>query len=166
MAVQHSSLTGSSLHEPKYIDSAGTSDAGKVITPSGTTAGTGELRKLTESEINSKTEYLALTFPDIGTAGSIYFVAPFAGTITKAWSVIHQAIATTDTLLTIEIDGIAVSSSTITIAFSGSAAGNVDSCTPSALNAFTEGQVIEIISDGATTTTPAIATITLKLSRT
>jgi hypothetical protein len=46
--AEHNTLTGSQLHEPKGIDSASTSDAGKVLTPSSTTANTGELRQLTE----------------------------------------------------------------------------------------------------------------------
>lgn len=40
------------IHEDKRIVSATTSDAGKVITPSSTTAGTSELRKLNTGEIN------------------------------------------------------------------------------------------------------------------
>lgn len=165
MTIQHSGLTGASLHEPKYIDSAGTSDAGKVITPSSTTAGTGELRKLAYTEITGKNDAIALHFSDIGTAGSIYFVAPYDGSITKAWSTIHQAIATTDTVLTLKIGGVSVTSGTMTISFSGSAAGDIDTCIPSALNTFSAGDLIEVATDGATTTTPAIATITLLLAQ-
>lgn len=164
MPAQHSALTGSSLHEPKYIQTAATSDAGKVITPSASTAGTGDLRQLTLAEITAKSEPVVLHFPDIGTAGSIYFVAPFDGSITKAWSAIYGAIATTDTILTLKINTVSVTNGSITIAFTSSAAGDIDSCTPSALNTFSEGDLLEIASDGATSSTQS-ASVTLLLAR-
>lgn len=50
----HAEMTGSELHEAKGIDSALTTDAGKVLTPSGTTAGISELRKLKATELNTE----------------------------------------------------------------------------------------------------------------
>lgn len=48
----HMELPSSSCHEDKLIIDATTSDAGKIITPSGTTNGKGELRKLNYYELN------------------------------------------------------------------------------------------------------------------
>ncbi len=59
-----------------------------------------------------------------------------------------------------EIGGTLVTNSAITITQSGSAAGDVDSSTPSAANTVTAGQAIEVISDGLSTTN-VDATITL-----
>lgn len=52
MSVQHASLTGASVHECKQISTAATTDAGKIITPSGTSAGQGVLRKLYPDELD------------------------------------------------------------------------------------------------------------------
>ncbi|MDY0087122.1 MAG: hypothetical protein RBS78_00990 [Coriobacteriia bacterium] len=47
----HSGMTHAEVHEPKHITLTLTSDAGKVITPSSTVAGTSELRNLVKSEV-------------------------------------------------------------------------------------------------------------------
>lgn len=150
--AEHNTLTGASLHESKYIDSAGTSDAGKVVTPSSIDAGVGELRYLLESEISSKTYALTCTVEDIGGTNSAYVVAPFTGTLTGVYTTINQAIATADAVLTISIGGVSTTPSTVTIAYSGSAAGDVDSVTLTNNNTVVPGSVIKILSDGGTST--------------
>jgi hypothetical protein len=95
------------------------------------------------------TSYLA----DISTAGQIYVVSPIAGSIKTIYSAINGAIATADATLTAKIGGTAVTGGAITVTQSGSAAGDVDSATPSALNTVTAGQAIEIETDGASTNT-------------
>jgi hypothetical protein len=150
--AEHSTLTGASLHENKHIDTAGTSDAGKVVTPSSTDAGEGELRYLTESEISGRTYALTAKITDIGGTNAAYVVAPFDGTITTVYSVIDQAIATADTVLTVSINGVSTTPSTLTIAYSGSAAGDVDSVTITNNNAVSAGDYVKIVSDGATST--------------
>lgn len=154
--LQHSTLTSSQVHEPKHITSSSTGDSGKVITPSGTSAGTSELRNLLESEISSKKDFIYATLTDVSTASSVYLVAPFNGTITAIYSVLQGAIATADSTVTTYIAGTAVTSSALTVAYSGSAAGDIDSATPSALNTFSEGQKITITTDGASTNTVAL----------
>jgi len=154
MTVEHNTLTGASLHEPKGIDSAGTSDAGKVLTPSATTAGEGELRNLVENEINSKQEYFTAVFEDIANVGDIYIPVTFAGTITDIRSVIDGALGTSDTTLTVKINGTVMTGGVITVAFSGSAAGDVDQATtPTANNTFTTGDYVQVTSNTAGTGT-------------
>lgn len=53
MAIQHSAIQSADCHEPKHITSSGTSDAGKVITPSAVSAGTSTLRLLVASEVTN-----------------------------------------------------------------------------------------------------------------
>lgn len=102
---------------------------------------------------------------DISTAGQIYVVSPVAGTIQKIYSTINGAIATADATLTPKIAGTAVTDGAITVAYSGSAAGDVDSSTPSAANTVTAGQAIEVETDGASTNTiPVMITIEIKPS--
>lgn len=149
--AEHNTLTGSSNHEPKNIDSASTSDAGKVLTPSASSAGVGVLRNLVESEVNSKTAYVTAVFEDVSTAGDIYIPMNFAGTVTEVRSVINGAIATADVDLTMKINGVAMTGGVLTIAFSGSAAGDIDTVSPTATNVFTAGQYLQVTSDGAST---------------
>ena len=151
--AEHSTLTSTSLHECKQISTAGTSDAGKVITPSASTAGEGTLRLLTESEISSKTAYITAVFGDVSTAGSIYIPLNFAGTVTSIRSVLYGTIATADVTLQAKINGTNITDGAVTIAFSGSAAGDIDSATPTAANTFTAGQYLQVTSDGASTNT-------------
>jgi hypothetical protein len=105
----------------------------------------------TTAELNTKT--LNIKMSDISTAGSIYVVSPFAGTYSKLYSVIDGTIATADAVITAEINGSAVTNGGLTIAYSGSAAGDVDSGTPTAANTVAVGDVIEIITSGASTNT-------------
>lgn len=162
--AEHNTLTGSALHEPKGIDSAGTSDAGKVITPSSSTAGTGELRKLAESEITGKVAYITAVFDDISTAGTIYIPVPFAGTVTSVRSVINGTIATDDVDLTVKVNTSAMTNGVITIAYSGSAAGDLDSCSPTAGNTITTSDYLAVTSDGASTNTVS-ATLAFTITR-
>lgn len=96
-------------------------------------------------------KYIRGEVANISAAASTWTVSPVAGTITKIWSVIDGAITVANAGITFELGGTAITGATITIAYSGSAAGTVDSCVPSALNTVTAGQAIEIVADGAST---------------
>jgi len=112
-----------------------------------------------------KKVYLTASIQDISTAGQIYVVSPVAGTISKIYSVINGAIATANSILTPKIAGTAITGGAITVAFSGSAAGDVDSSTPSAANEITAGAAIEIETDGASSNTvEVVLTIEITLS--
>jgi len=107
----------------------------------------------TPSGADLKTKLVTVAIGDISTAGSVFAVPGVAGTIVKISNVIDAAITGADAGLTFEIDGVAVTGAAITIANAGSAAGDVDSSTPTALNVITADQAIEIVKDGASTTT-------------
>ncbi len=149
--AEHNALTGTSLHWPRTIEASATSDTGKVVTPHGSVAGTGELRLLAESEISGKQEFLSVKITDISTAGTVYIPTPFAGTVTSIDSVIDGAIITVDCGITTGISGVNITNGAITIAFTGSAAGDLDSATPTALNTFTSTDYLEVTTDGAST---------------
>jgi hypothetical protein len=119
----------------------------------------------TEAGQSLKKVRLFTSIPDISTAGQIYVVSPVAGTISKIYSVINGAIATADSVLTPKIAGTAITNGAITVAFSGSAAGDVDSSTPTAANTITAGAAIEIETDGASSNTvEVVLTIEITLS--
>lgn len=108
---------------------------------------------------------LNVTMADVSTAASVWVVSPYAATIEKMYSVINGTIATAPAVITAEIAGTAVTGASISITHTGSAAGDVDSCTPTALNTVTAGQAIEILTSGASTNT-VIGTFTLVMQRT
>lgn len=108
--------------------------------------------------------FLTVNLSDVSTAGSAYVVAPDAGKIIKIQSVIDGTIATANAAITTEINGTAVTGGGITIGYDGSAAGDVDSTEPTAANSVQEGDVIEIITDGASTNTVS-ATFTIIIRR-
>ena len=62
---EHVDIASADAHEPKGITPAATSDAGKVITPSGSTAGISELRKLKTTELDN-------TAPTLGINKSVH----------------------------------------------------------------------------------------------
>ena len=99
------------------------------------------------------------------TAGDIYIPMNFAGTVTAVRSVIDAPLATADVDLTMKINGVAMTGGVLTIAFSGSAAGDVDSITPTATNTFTAGQYLPVTSDGASTNA-VDATLMFTITRT
>ena len=102
---------------------------------------------------------------DISSAGSVWVVTPWACTIDTIYTVIDGAIATADAGITAEIGGTLVTGSAITIANAGSAAGDVDSASPSAANVLAAGGAVEIITDGASTNAVK-AMVTLLCTRT
>lgn len=90
---------------------------------------------------------------DSSTAGSAFTVAPVRGKIIKVGSIIHAAVSSADTAITMEINGTAVTGGGWTIAYSGAAAGDVDTAVPTAANFVVEDDAIEFISDGAGSST-------------
>lgn len=94
---------------------------------------------------------------DISSASSAFAVAPCKGRIVKIGSVIYSAPTGSDANFTAKIAGTLITGATWTVTVSGSAAGDVDTAVPTAANVVKEGDNIEFISDGASsTTTPAM----------
>jgi len=92
-------------------------------------------------------------------------VAPHAGTIDLIYSVLQEgALAAGDATLTFTIGGVAVTGGVITITQAGSAAGDVDTVSPSAAKTVAAGNVIECTVGGANTDANAYAEISLTLT--
>lgn len=110
-----------------------------------------------------KTQAVTLKIADISTAGQTFFLAPFAGALLKVTSVLNGAITGADAVLTVKTqEGTA---GTITVANSGSAAGDIDSLTVSSNATVTAGSLIEVETDGASTgTVPSDITLEIALS--
>ncbi len=147
MATAHSTLTGADLHEPKGVASANADDI-YIANGSGSGAWTAADNNI----------YLSVTMADVSTAGSVWIPSPCVGNITKIQTIINGAIGTSDVVISSEINGTAVTNGNVTITQSGSAAGDVDSSSPSANRTLAIGDKLEAITNGASTNT-IIATI-------
>lgn len=90
---------------------------------------------------------------DISTAGQIFIPIPdeYSGEIVEIRTALNGAIATADATITPKINGTAMTNGAVTVAFSGSAAGDVDTSRPTSANAVAAGGAIEIETDGAST---------------
>jgi hypothetical protein len=98
--------------------------------------------------------FIPFSLSTISTAGQVYVPVPDDGKIIKVITALNGTIATADADLTIKTaEGTA---GTITVAYSGSAAGDVDSVEPTSNNNVLEGGTIEIETDGASTNAVSI----------
>jgi len=151
MAVEHSTLTTTDLHEPKGVAAA---NADEVYVANGSASGAWTA--------HDNFVYLTLQIDNISAASSSWVASPTAGNITKIYTIINAVIAGGDATITAEINTVAVTNSSITIAYSGSAVGDVDSSTPSAARTVAAGSKIEIITNGGSTNTcKAVVTIVI-----
>lgn len=105
--------------------------------------------RVTSSAVQLSQYTLTAQMADAGTAQSIYVTAPHAGTIAKIYAVNSVANATTKTVLSAKIATVGVTMPALEITVT-QAAGVVSSSVPTAANAVTAGQAIELITDGGT----------------
>ena len=96
--------------------------------------------------------FLTAKIADISTASSTYVGIPDGGRVIKIITALQGVIATANAAITFEIGGTAMTDSAITVAYSGSAVGDVDTSEPTALNTVSEDGTIEMITDGASAT--------------
>lgn len=151
MSTQHSTLTGSDLHEPKGV---ATATANQLYVSNGSGSGV-----WTSIEVP-----LTTIIRDVSTAETVYVPTPYAGTITKVITVLEGAIGTADATITVK-NAAGSSMGTITVATAGSAAGDIDTLVPSSNNTVAADSFISIETDGASTTANRLfITVILKRS--
>lgn len=158
--VAHASLTGADLHEPKGAASA---SANTVYVADG--AGSGTWQKVSDDALdatqvfNINRDFITCTLLDVSTASSVLIPISRSCTLSKVTSVIGAAITVADSTVTVTKKG-GFTTGTLTISYTGSAKGDIDTLTPVSNNTYVAGDWIEIATDGASTTT---ATITFLL---
>jgi len=136
--VTHSSLTGADLHEPKGV---ATATNNQVYVANGSSSGAWTNR-----------QHILITYlEDVSTAETVYVPIPFAGEISKVTSVLSNAITVADSVVTIR-NSAGTSMGTMTIAHSGSAAGDVDTNASLANNTVAADSFITIATNGASNT--------------
>ena len=144
--VNHNTLTDPYLHEPKGVASAA---SGKVYVANGAGSGAWTAKETLVGET------LAGYIDNISAVSTVYVPIPFAGTISKVVTVLEASIASADSTITVK-NSAAASMGTITVAYSGSAAGDIDTLLPSSNNTVTADSFITIASDGGSTNTAAL----------
>lgn len=132
--VTHSSLTGADLHEPKGVATANSEDI-YVANGSGSGAWKGQ------------TLLLDLKLTDISGTFDRYVPIPVACKVLHITTALSAAIAGSDLVLTVK-NAAGSSMGTITVAQSGSAAGDIDTLTPTSNNTFAANTALEIEGDG------------------
>ena len=96
-------------------------------------------------------DFLHAEIADISTASSTFVPVPDSGKIIKIITSLQGAISGGNAGISFEIGGTAVTGGGITVAHSGSAAGDIDTAEPTAANDIQEGQAIEMLTDGGAT---------------
>ena len=111
----------------------------------------------------------SITFPAsnirAASAGVYGVASPYAGTIVKVYTFLNNALATGDAVLTTNINGVAVTNGVVTITQVGSAVGDVDVATPTALNTVAVGDSISVAVSGANDANPSSALVTVVIRR-
>ena len=97
--------------------------------------------------------FLTAEIEDISTASSTFVPIPDDGNIFEIKTALQGAISGGNAAISFEIGGTAVTGGGITVAHSGSAAGDVDTATPTGANRVVENGTIEMITDGGSTGT-------------
>ena len=146
MTIDHSTLTGTEVHEPKGADTA---TSGQVYVSDGLGSGSwadplSSINNLNEFQLMSRID-------DISTAGDSFFIhIPVDCELQTIRTVMSGAITVGDATISLYRDGVLLGQ-TMTVAFSGSGAGVTDSLTLSPTYAFTQGQTLEVRTDGGST---------------
>lgn len=105
---------------------------------------------------NLRTVVGPLRITDISAASdSAIGVSPIAGKVVEVITVLQGAISVADAVLAPKIGTTAITGAGITVAQSGSAAGDVDRAHPTAANTVAAGSTLKVTTDGASTTTAA-----------
>lgn len=118
--------------------------------------------EMTASADELNTYALCLDIADGSADDTYYLIAPHAGTISKIYSVIDGAVSTADITITGKIGSTAITNGAITIATAGSAAGDIDSATPTAENTITAGAAMNfVVAGGGLGGTPRIHLVVL-----
>lgn len=148
MSIQHKDAPDGERHEPKGVSTAA---SGEIYVANGSGSGTWTNQKASIKNANFVT--LFAEFDDISTADSIFIPNPIAGTISKILVTLKNGITVANAVVTAEINGVAVTGSSITITQAGSTAGSTFTSSPTGTNTVGANGNIEIITDGASTTT-------------
>ena len=161
--VQHNSLGGAELHEPKGVASATSGQvyiangagsgawAAPVVDPSDGTAGEVPVANGSGDVAWVPREYhLTGLIANVSTAEVVRIPIPYAGTVVKIVTVLGAAISGANANVLLK-NAAAATMGGVTVAFTGSAAGDVDFDDTLANNAVTTNSLVSVETDGGST---------------
>lgn len=153
MSIDHVNITDPFIHQPKGASTASSNTTIIANGSGGTSWAKVGINNVDQSSIKNLNQYgIQTRIADLGNAVSTFVIAPTAGTITGFFLVNDEAMATTNTIVSLKIAGVTVTNGAVTL-LSSATAGTLVSTVPTAANVVTAGSVIEIASDGGTTGT-------------
>jgi hypothetical protein len=100
--------------------------------------------------------FLTGTIDDVSTAFTSRIAVPDGGRVIKIITVLGGTISGANAGITAKVGTTAMTGGTITVAYSGSAAGDVDTCEPTGANNVEQDGYIGIATDGASTGTHSL----------
>lgn len=156
MSIEHSAIADPHIHEPKGAAGA---VSGAVYVANGSGSGTWINAK------NLNRIVLTVRIPDISTADSVWVATPLAGKLIGVFVTLDAAITVANSNVSVEIAGVSVTPTSLVITQAASAPGSTFSMTVTANNTLTAGQVLEVITDGASTTaSEAVVTLLIDVT--
>lgn len=102
--------------------------------------------------LKSRRIYVPVRVATLVGAGVYRGLALHSGRVVKIWSISEGALTTGDATLTAKINGVAVTNGVVTITQAGSAAGDIRSAVPTALNVVAAGQEVSLTVGGTNAT--------------
>lgn len=161
--VQHSTLSGAELHEPKGIAAATAGEsyiadgAGSgswqppVVDAADGSAGEVPVANGAGDVVWSPRFYTLSGFVvDVSAAETVYVPIPYAGNVVRVVGVLTAAIDTADATVTVK-DNAGNAMGAIVVAHTGSAAGDIDTLTPASNQDVTDNDYLTVETDGGST---------------
>lgn len=142
----HKNMTGSDVHESKGAETA---VAGTVYVANGGGSGSWVDRYSGVYALNKY--FFTLPMADISNPSSVFFHVPVKSEVTNLSVVLTAAITLANTIVSIYINGV-LFADTLTVPFAGSTIGTLANLTVSTASTITANSVIEIRSDGGSST--------------
>lgn len=156
----------SALHNTQVIGTLSVSSTSTLAATSATAITASSSLTVTGANIVGLHEHVSVDVASlVGASAGVYGIpCPVAGTVTAIRSRLKGALATGDATLTSKIGNSAITNGVITITQSGSAAGDIDSCSPSAANTVAVGDNLTVTA-GGTNDAAAGATVVFTIRR-
>lgn len=151
MTILHKDIQEVDMHEPKGVSTAAD---GKVCTAD-----------TNVSTWKFPVQSVCVDIADITIPGVYYIPFKYTSDVLSITSAIDGAITGADETITAAIGATPVTDGVVTVAYSGSAAGDYDIATPTAANSVTAGGTLKLTVAG-TSTGPAAAHVVVEFRRT
>jgi len=145
---EHVDIVDPEIHEPKGVAAASDNTVMQASSGASTWAKVGSSNINTSSIFNTNKYHIYTYLTDVSTADFILVPIPVSSTLTRVTTILHAAITTPDSTVTLTNSTGPATVGTITIAFTGSAEGDIDTLTPASNNTFAAGTYLKIATDG------------------